>query len=230
MKIFIIHGSFGSPSGNWFPWLEKNLKNLGHEVYVPKFPIEDYDSFSKALKKDPTLKPQNQNLENWMNTFQKYVPKIDEETIFIGHSLGPAFILNVLEKINVKVRACILVSAFLGRIGIPEFDAVNDSFYNKKFEWWKIKRNCNEFFVVSSDDDPYVPFKLTKDFRKNLEREENTKKTTISQNTKCKFKLIKNGKHLNLEAGYNKFDYLLKLIQKLSGNNRESMKTVGFQI
>ena len=41
MKIFIIHGSFGNPGENWFPWLKIQLVNCGHEVITPTFPIED---------------------------------------------------------------------------------------------------------------------------------------------------------------------------------------------
>jgi hypothetical protein len=38
-NIFIIHGSYGYPEENWFPWLKKELSKLGHRVFVPKFPI-----------------------------------------------------------------------------------------------------------------------------------------------------------------------------------------------
>ncbi len=38
-NIFLIHGSYGHPQENWFPWLKKELESLGHKVYVPAFPI-----------------------------------------------------------------------------------------------------------------------------------------------------------------------------------------------
>lgn len=35
----IIHGSFGSKDGNWFPWLKDELERKGKQVIVPQMPI-----------------------------------------------------------------------------------------------------------------------------------------------------------------------------------------------
>ena len=53
-NYFIIHGSFGSPFGNWFPWLHDFIESDEKEVYVPQFPIgvgyQNYNNWSKLLK------------------------------------------------------------------------------------------------------------------------------------------------------------------------------------
>jgi len=200
MTVFIIHGSFGNPKGNWFPWLKEVLQAKEYDVYVPAFPVEDYAAFTEKLKKDPQSKANKQNLKNWMKTFEKYIPKVDEDTIFVAHSIGPVFVLRVLERIDVQVRGCIFVSPFLGRIGIDEFDAVNSTFVDPPLSWSKVRQNCKRFYVISSDDDPYVPVELFEDF---------------AQSVGVQREIIKGGKHLNAESGYTTFPRLVKITDEL---------------
>ena len=55
MKFFIIHGSYGNPNENWFPWLKKELEKEGCIVFIPEFPT-----------------PENQSLKNWMEIFNDF--------------------------------------------------------------------------------------------------------------------------------------------------------------
>lgn len=115
--IFIIHGAFGYPNENWFPWLKKELEKLCCKVFVPEFPT-----------------PKNQTLNNWLDTFKNYKKYIDESSIFVGHSLGCAFILNVLETINVKIKAAFFVAGFISSLNNDYFDTINKTFINKNFD------------------------------------------------------------------------------------------------
>ena len=50
-NYFIIHGSFGSPFGNWFSWLQDFISSDGKQVYVPQFPIGvDYQNYENDIE------------------------------------------------------------------------------------------------------------------------------------------------------------------------------------
>jgi predicted alpha/beta hydrolase family esterase len=182
--IFIIHGTGGNPQGNWFPWLKNKLEKLNFQVFVPEF---------------PTL--ENQSLENWMKVFKDYINYIDNDTIFIGHSLGPAFILNILKKINIQIKACFFVSGFIGLLNNNFFDSLNKTFMKKNFDWEKIKNNCKKFYVINSDNDPYVSFEKGKELAEKLNTE---------------LIIIKDAGHINSESGYTEFEFLLgKIISEI---------------
>jgi len=181
-NAFIIHGAFGNPQENWFPWLKKELENRGIKTYIPAFPT-----------------PKNQTLENWQNKFKEYAPFLNEKSIIIGHSVGPAFILNVLERIDFSIKAAFLVAPFIGALGNLEVDGINKTFVEKEFNWAKIKRNCKKFYIYSSDNDPYVPLEKGKFLAEKLE---------------AKFEVLHNAGHMNKAAGYLQFPQLLKDISE----------------
>jgi predicted alpha/beta hydrolase family esterase len=180
MNVFIFHGTMGSPESNWFPWLKKELENLGIEVFVPKFPT-----------------PEGQSLESWLKAFGPYQKYVNQDSVFVGHSMGPALIWRLLEQRTSPIKAAILVAPFDDLLDLPDFDKLVGSFVNKPFDWEKIKKNCPKFTVFASDNDPYILFKQTERIVKNLGTE---------------LKLIKGGKHLNAEAGYWEFPAVLAAI------------------
>lgn len=180
--MIIIHGTGGSPSGNWFPWLKSELEKLNYKVFVPEFPT-----------------PKNQSLESWLDVFKSYERYLDKNTIVVGHSLGVAFLLNILEKLNHPIKSAFFVSGFLGLLNNPEFDELNKTFSAKSFDWDKIKSNCRKFYVINSDNDPYVPIEKGKELAEKLN---------------VKLTIIKNAGHINSESGCDKFQFLFEKIKK----------------
>ena len=183
VNVFIFHGTYGYPCENWFPWLKEKLEELGHIVFVPHFPA-----------------PPNHNLNNWMKVFEGYQHYIDENTIFVGHSLGCGFILDMLETLNQSIKCSFLVAGFLKKFNKPEFVELNKTFVDKDFKWNKIKQNCGKFFVFNSDDDPNVPLEKGKELAEKLNVE---------------LILVPNAGHFNTKAGYTKFDLLLEEIKEI---------------
>jgi len=168
MQFVIFHGSYGSPQGNWFPYLKEQLEDLGQEVITQQFPV---DTWSNVTAQGKDYKSPIQNLENWLTIFEKEVlPKLkkDEKHCFIGHSLGPVFILHVIEKYNLQLDSAIFVSPFLGPLGEWEFNTVNDTFYKKDFDFEKLKQLIPVSYTLYSDNDPYVQQDQPREFAEKL--------------------------------------------------------------
>lgn len=180
---FLIHGSYGHPENNWFPWLKTKLIEQGWNVIVPKFPT-----------------PEGQNLPTWMEVFEPYLPKLDDQTIMIGHSLAPAFILSILEKIDRHIVAAFMVAGFTGLLNDSRFDPIIHTFTEKNFNWPKIHQNCPKFYLFHSDNDPFVPLAKGQELAKSLGSELVT---------------IPNAGHFNTDAKYFKFPQLLEQIENL---------------
>ncbi|HWY79320.1 MAG TPA: alpha/beta hydrolase [Candidatus Sulfotelmatobacter sp.] len=178
-NAFIIHGAYGNPNDNWIPWLKKELEACGYIVTVPKFPT-----------------PEGQSLNSWLKVFEKFKGEINEETIMIGHSIGATFILSLLKQREEPINSVFLVSGFISDLGKRKFDKINNSFYEKSFNWSNIRKNC--FYIFHGENDPYVSMKKAKDLATELHL------SVIK---------IKNGGHLNTSSGFTKFDLLLEKIK-----------------
>lgn len=183
----VVHGAYGNPEENWIPWLRHELEKKDYRVYVPQFPT-----------------PDGQNLANWFKIFETYKKYLsydrDIDNILIGHSIGASFILSILERLKKPVQAAFLVSGFIHLLGDPMFDQINKTFVEKKFDWDKIKKNCQKFFVFHSDDDPYVPLKYGEEIADKLDTE---------------VILVHKAGHFNAKTGYTRFDLLLDKLNSL---------------
>ena len=183
-NVIVIHGTGGNPESHWFPWLKTELEKLGCKVFVPKFPT-----------------PEGQALSAWLEVFKNYQQYCDEKTIVVGHSVGSAFLLSVIENLRLPMKHAFFIAAFLGLLGDPRFDVPNKTFTTRSFDWTKIKKNCKGFTVINSDNDPYVPLTKGIEFAKNLGTE---------------LVVLKNAGHINADSGYTKFEFLLNRIKILT--------------
>lgn len=141
MNIIILHGTNGSPDGNWFPWLKEQCSAKGHKTHVPQFPT-----------------PDNQSIESWTSAFRKQAPALDENTILVGHSLGATMMLHVLEALKESISKSIFVAPVMDEIDLPEYDQLNKSFIKTpNFDWLTISNNAGKVTIFHGDNDPYVP-------------------------------------------------------------------------
>lgn len=178
--IFIFHGIQGHPGENWFPWLKKELEKNGHHVIVPAFPHPD-----KPL------------LQEWMAFMDQHQDDIGPDSIFVGHSLGGAFALRMLESMNQQIKATFLVASVSGIMG-NQFDPLVTTFNQLPYDWDVIRKNTGYIEVIHSDNDPYITTSSAENLAGHLHA-----KTTI----------IPDGGHFNEKAGYLQFPLLLEKIQ-----------------
>ncbi len=162
MKYLIMHGSYGSPSENWFPWLKKELELRRHEVILEQFPVDNWDAVEKIGPEKIGEYQAVQSVASWEAYFVEHIlPRIkDEEIGFVGHSIAPVFMLHMLQKYNFKTAQAIFVAPFFNIPDAPavwQFYPVNKTFYTYDFDFEKIKSHIGKSVVVHGDDDPYVP-------------------------------------------------------------------------
>lgn len=150
-KGALIHGTKGSPQGNWLPWLAVELKNAGCEVVVPCMPT-----------------PANQSLDSWMAAFDRQVGRLESKSLLVGHSVGAVFVLRLLERLRSPIAAAVLVSGFTGALGLPEYDALNSTFTAGTFNWPALREKAGRFICFAGDNDPYVPLAQSREIAAGL--------------------------------------------------------------
>jgi len=148
-RVFFIHGWEGSPEEGWRPWLREQLEAKGFTVINLSMPDTNY--------------PQ---MNEWIDTLRDAVGVPDKDCYFVGHSLGCITILRYLESLSQgqKIGGALLVAAFTEDLGINEIK----NFFTKDINWEKIKKHCNNFTVLLSDNDQYVPLSYGDTFKEKL--------------------------------------------------------------
>lgn len=147
-KILLAHGLRGSPFiPIWYQWLKRELKKSGFDVKAPQFPSPG------APKKDEWTATIFSELDNDLNG-----------AIMVGHSLGGLAILRAIEsaKDNVSVRAVILVGTPFSDVGRSEIKE-----FLSPLDYEKIRSRVESFIYIYSQDDPHVPFRHGREFKKH---------------------------------------------------------------
>jgi predicted alpha/beta hydrolase family esterase len=150
-KAAIIHGTKGSPEGNWFQSVAGELEAGGFRTFIPQFPT-----------------PEGQTLTNWLRHFGAEVGQLDAQSLLIGHSVGAVFALRLLETLKTPISTVVLVSGFTGALGLPDYDALNASFVAGSFDWAHIRAHAENVICLNGDNDPYVPFEQGQEIADSL--------------------------------------------------------------
>lgn len=145
----------------------------------------------------PTLsEAKHPDRQAWLGEVKDLLKNVaPEDLLIVGHSLGVTCALDYLEQCNGKVRALVSVA------GIAEdYGAELNSYYlrEKHIDFAKVKSRVEKALVIYGDNDPYVADWALRQVADGLGVEPI---------------IIKNGGHLNTEAGYTSFPRLLEAIR-----------------
>jgi len=175
--IYVVHGWSGSPEEGWFPWLKKELESKNFKVEILSMPNANHPK-----------------IEEWVTYLKKQVKKIDEDTSFLGHSIGCQTILRYLEGIDKKISKAVLVAPWVHLkpecIADKESQEIAKPWLEKTINWDKIKHN--KYIYIFSDNDSCVPLEDSEIFKQKL------KAKIIIEHNKGHFSGEDNIKELNV--------------------------------
>jgi predicted alpha/beta hydrolase family esterase len=142
-NVILVHGKNAGPSDKWYPWFADAMYSRGIECSTPELP-----------------EPNEPVLNDWLDVIDTLQP--DNDTIFVGHSRGGVAILRWLERQpnDFVCGACILVATNSGLNAHRTIQGeTNFGFYTDEgYNFDAIRKHCDNFYVLHSKDDQWVPY------------------------------------------------------------------------
>ena len=155
-KIYLVHCWDGTKDDGWYPWIDEKLSNSDNKVI----------RFNMPNTESPKIK-------EWILELNKQVNQLDENTYFIGHSIGCQTIMRYLETKEItKIGGILFVAPWLDLL--PEAVADEESYntaqpwINNPINFEKIKQFTNNISCIFSNDDYFVSLNQEKEFREKL--------------------------------------------------------------
>ena len=156
-KVVIVHGWGGHLRSDWYGWLKKELELKGFSVTFPQLP----DTNSPRIEK-------------WVSALSSVVGIPDEDTYFVGHSLGCQTVARFLQTLpeGVTVGGVIFVAGFFDSLFHDEYDKddmkTSGLWLNAPIDLNKVKSHIEKSVAYFSEDDPDVPLNNKDRFEKEL--------------------------------------------------------------
>ncbi len=164
-QVFVIHG--GHPISSRKKYLEDlrkakvSLDDLRFRGWKKNLGDQLGKNYEVLCPQMPT--PQMARYAEWQLWFEKFLPLLQNDVIFVGHSLGGAFLAKYLseKKLRGSIRATFLVATpFLKKTD-----------FKLPVNLKKMAKQAGQIFLYHSMDDTVVPFESFEKFRKALSQE-----------------------------------------------------------
>jgi predicted alpha/beta hydrolase family esterase len=102
--------------------------------------------------------------------------------------------LRLVERAVAPFEGLFLAAGFIGALGLPDYDPINQSFFAEPFDWAGIRaRKGRACRCWAGDDDPYVPLSRSQE---------------VADGLQAPLEIVPGGGHLNRETGFNAFPQL----------------------
>ncbi|WJV63884.1 alpha/beta hydrolase [Pectobacteriaceae bacterium CE70] len=180
--VYVIHGYTATPTSHWFGWLTDQLHSLGTDVSILAMPN--------------STDPDN---AAWQKHIAENVKTLDEQTFFVGHSLGCVTLLRYLQSkpASVKVGGAVLAAGFLSSLPIlPSLD----EFTAQPLNMTQLKTQILRRAVILSLNDDIVPPELS---------------LALSQQLDADLYGVPNSGHFLERDGYTRFDKLFAVLKDI---------------
>lgn len=135
-RIIFIHGNCTTHwSFGWAPWFKAELEKLGFETFFETMP----DSVIARS-------------EYWLPFLKDHV-KAGEHDVLVGWSSGAVAAMRYAEQ-N-EILGSVLISPCYTDLG-DDLEK-QSGYYDKPWDWEKIKANQKKIALAWGDDDPFIP-------------------------------------------------------------------------
>lgn len=167
-QVVVIHG--GDPFETYDKYLsflknyEIDFERLKRKAWKETLADKLGSDFEVIQQKMPNN--MNARYSEWKIWFEKLIPFLDTEVIFVGHSLGGVFLAKYLaeNKIPKKILATLLVSAPYDDKDSGE--SLVDFALPDKLD--NFQKQGGRIFLYHSEDDNIVPFGDLNKYRRSL--------------------------------------------------------------
>lgn len=187
-RVFIVHGWGDNPNDHWIPWLKQQLESSGFVVEAPTMPNPD----------EPKIEP-------WVSHLNSVVGKPDENTYYVGHSVGCQTIMRHLEQLPVGtvVGGAVFVAPWftLTNLSGPDEEAIAKPWIETPIDFDKVKSHLSKLVALFSDNDPWVTL---------------DNKALFEQRLLAQTQILKDKKHIGVDSNMTVFPELLQAMAKLA--------------